>query len=58
MKKSNLELILEFGRDFLKYLDNHKWQGRIIAVGVSTSMIIWSVNFSIDALIKFINLLK
>jgi len=31
MKKTNLELILD-------YLDKHKWQGRIIAVGIALAM--------------------
>jgi len=48
MKKSNLELILEFLRDLLDYLHNHKWQGRIIAVGASVSMILWSLRFCGD----------
>lgn len=58
MKKNNLELLLDFMRDFLQYLENHPWQGRIIAIGISFSMIIWSINFSIDSLIKFVNLIK
>jgi hypothetical protein len=58
MKKSNLELILDFLRDFLDYLHNHKWQGRIIAFGVSFSMIIWSINFCVEPLLKFLELLK
>ncbi len=51
-QKSNLELILDFGRDLLDYLKKHRCQGGIIAVGISGSMLIWSMALNIDNLIK------
>lgn len=58
MKKNKWELFLIAWKETLKYLDNHKVQGRILFTGVSTSMILLALKFVSDDLIKIIEVLK
>lgn len=58
MKKSKFELFLEGWKETLRYLDNHKIQGRILFTGIAASLIICSLKFVTDDLIKIIEVLK
>lgn len=65
MKKSKLEIALEAYKLFLRYLDHHKIQGRILAIGLSASLFVLSCIFLLyilaiysENLIKIIVFLK
>ena len=58
MKKTKWDYLLEMLKEILDYFDNHKIQGRILFTGVSASLIILSIKFITDDLIKIIEVLK
>jgi hypothetical protein len=58
MKKTKFDYLLEMLKEILDYLDNHKIQGRILFTGVSASIILLSLKFITDDLIKIIEVLK
>jgi len=52
MKKSNLEIALEAFKYFLKYLDNHKIQARIIIAALCFYIVAKSCSNEIAILIQ------
>lgn len=57
-KKTKLELILDFGRDCLDYLDRNKFEGCIFWAGVSAALVAWSIGTNADNINKIISLFK
>lgn len=53
MKRNKWEIALEAYKASLKYLDHHKIQGRIIAVGLSSSLFVVSNIFLFYVLAKY-----
>ena len=62
VRKTSLELILDFARaviqDVLHHLDTHKFRGRVLFLSIGSCMIIWSLAFNADNIIKLVELFK
>lgn len=56
--KTKLELVLDFGRDCLKYLDRNKFEGCIFWAGVALGIAAWSIGMNADNINKIISIFK
>lgn len=58
MKKSKAEMILQAWLELLNYLDRHKVQGRIMFIGISFSLMLLALKYSVNELVIIIGALR
>jgi hypothetical protein len=58
MKKSKAEMILQAWLELLNYLDRHKVQGRVMFVGISFSLVLLALKYSVNEIVTIIGALK